>query len=77
MMLLPSCFLNARNSMLDCVRRVALPRNVAKIRAVKAGDVFVRIAQTQLGNDVMPDLPRGAGRERRDRRDSENSAADC
>ena len=42
---------------------------------MKAGDVLVRIAQLELVNDVVPDAPRGAGRERRDRAIRENERA--
>ena len=45
---------------------VAFPYDVAQIRAVEAGDVFVRLAQCELRDDVVPDLPRGAGGEGRD-----------
>ncbi len=34
---------------------------------MKAGDIFVRIAQRELLDDIMPHLPRGTGRESCDR----------
>ena len=45
----------------------ALLHDVAQIRAMKAGDVLVRIAQAQLLDDVVPHAAGGAGGERRER----------
>src|SRR5690242_15096444 len=46
----------------------ALAHQVAQIRTVKAGDEFIGIAQRKLRENVVPHMPRGAGREGRDRR---------
>src|ERR1035438_6345970 len=45
----------------------ALVGHVSQVRAVEAGDVFVRLAQAQLVQNVLPHALGGARRERRDR----------
>ena len=49
-----------------CVAAVALPHQVAQVGPVKAGNVLVGLAQLQLLQNVVPHVPRGAGREGRD-----------
>jgi hypothetical protein len=46
---------------------IAFPDYVTQIGAMKAGDVFVRIAQLKLVNDVVPHALGGARGECRDR----------
>jgi len=67
-MMLPSdtCF-TARSSHSFCVFCVTLANDVAQIGTAKAGDVFVRLAQAKLLDDVMANPLRGAGGERGDR----------
>src|SRR5260370_17474156 len=54
--------------------RLALLRHIAKIGSMKAGNIFMRIAQPELINDVMTHLPGGAGGKRSDRKAGETIA---
>src|SRR5271154_1344350 len=44
-----------------------LAHEIAQVRPVKAGDIFIGTAQLQLRQNVVPHMPRGARRESRDR----------
>src|ERR1700685_3690201 len=49
---------------ISLLKRLIFAHQISKIRAVKAGDVFIGLAKLELRQNVVTNVARGAGRER-------------